>query len=47
MAFFGTKGSIWADVMGPWRELRAPYGDDFEIKNSGLRLSPIFGIFSK
>ena len=25
--------------------MQAPYGDDFEVKNGGLRLAPIFGIF--
>jgi len=44
-AFFGTKGPIWADVINPWRELRAPYGEDFEVENGGLRLAPVFGMF--
>jgi len=35
-AFLGTKGSIEADGIGPWRELRTPYGEDFEVKNGGL-----------
>ena len=37
-AFLGTKGSIQTDGIGPWRELRTPYGEDFEVKNGGLRL---------
>ena len=37
-AFLGTKRSIQTDGIGPWRELRTPYGEDFEVKNGGLRL---------
>ncbi len=37
-AFLGSKGSIQADGIGPWRELRASYGDDFVVKNGSLRL---------
>jgi len=33
------------DGIDPWRELWAVCGEDFELKNSGLRLVPIFGIF--
>jgi len=44
-AFLGTKKSIQTDGIGPWSELQAPYGDDFEVKNGGLRLAPVFGTF--
>ncbi len=36
-AFLGSKGSIQADGIGPWRELRVPYGGDFGVKNGSLR----------
>jgi len=45
-AFFGHKKvdlSRW--YCGPWRELWAPYGEDFDVKNGVLRLAPVFGIF--
>ena len=37
-AFLGTKTLIQADGIGPWRELRASYSDDFEVKNGSLTL---------
>jgi hypothetical protein len=43
--FFDTKGSIQADGIGPWRDLQAPYGENFSATNGDLRVEPIFGIF--
>ena len=44
-ASLGAKRSIQTDGIGPWPELRVPYGEDFEVKNGGLRLAPVFGTF--
>ena len=40
--FLGTKRSIQTDGIGSWGELRASYGEDFEVKNGGLRLDTYF-----
>ena len=37
-AFLGTKGRFKQMVLAHGESYELPYGEDFEIKNSGLRL---------
>ena len=43
--FLGKKGRFRQMVLVHGQSYELPYGEDFEVKNGGLRLAPIFGLF--